>query len=141
MSRAWQAFLTTQPPSITHNALHIQWRYKDGSKVPFIAKKESLRKAEDDLAAYVARAAVGCDVLPLRGPLRETVKFMWAPHGDHAEGTPRIVKPDLDNLCKTLNDVLERQKVIADDAHVVDLRLVKAYATPPGIFVRIEEIR
>lgn len=142
MGRAWQAFIAMEPPTVTHNDLCIQWKQKKGgARVPYIAKTDRLRRAEADLASYVARAACDSCVLPLSGPLRETVRFMWEPTGRHGEGTARLERPDLDNICKTFNDVLEQCKVIDDDAHVVDLRMVKAYAHPAGIFVRIEELR
>lgn len=49
-------------------------------------------------------------------------------------------KPDLDNVAKGVLDALNGV-AYADDAQVVMLRATKIYATHPGVFVRLTEVR
>lgn len=43
---------------------------------------------------------------------------------------PAPVKPDVDNVAKLVLDALVKAGVLADDRHVVDLYVSKAYAAP-----------
>ena len=50
------------------------------------------------------------------------------------------VKPDLDKLCRLVNDGLVQGQLIKDDALIVRLTATKRYSTngqPAGVFVRI----
>lgn len=134
MSRAWQVHLTTPPPNLPHVTHEIRWRFRNGGKEPFIEHTDTIRKIEDNLAGYVIRAARGCDMLPLRGALRETVRFTWPISSDHRD-------TDMGGLCELLNRVLRRQKVFAETAHVVELRATERRSAHPGIQLRIEELR
>jgi Holliday junction resolvase RusA-like endonuclease len=50
-------------------------------------------------------------------------------------------KPDFDNFVKALLDALTAIKMWVDDCQVCDSRILKAYATEPGCFVRIIPIK
>jgi Holliday junction resolvase RusA-like endonuclease len=43
-------------------------------------------------------------------------------------------------VVKTINDVLENVGVIANDSRICDLRVIKAYSEPAGIWIFIEEL-
>ena len=138
MGRIIQGFLPVEPPSVTHNDLTVRYRpKKGGGQVPYVAKRDRLREAEDRIRPHIARLAPST---PLMGVLRETVKVVWECDGKHPAGSAKTTKPDVDNVIKTLNDLLETCRVIANDAMVADMRIVKMYGDVPGIWVRVEEM-
>lgn len=137
--RSWQAFLPLEPPTVTHNDLEAYMRRGRGGRlVPSIRKSAALHDAEERIAARVR--AAGPPAEPLSGALREEVRLCFAPRAGRAQGSPMADKPDLDNSIKTINDVLERERVIANDSRVVELLAAKAWSDPAGIYVRVEEI-
>ena len=137
-TRAVQAFLPFVPPRVTHNDLKASLKYVNGRPVPFIRKSDRLRRAEDDMRPHVAKIAPD---FPLRGPLRERVKICYPTGGKHGQGEPMTCKPDLDNWIKPFNDLLEECKVINNDAHIADVHVMKLWADPAGVWVRLEEIK
>jgi crossover junction endodeoxyribonuclease RusA len=88
--------------------------------------------------------------LMLDGPLRVIVDFrLCRPHGHHgAKGlrpsAPRWphVKPDIDKLLRSTLDGLTQAGVIADDARIVEVLAVKAYADsgPAGARITVESL-
>lgn len=67
----------------------------------------------------------------LTGPLTMTIKFYFARPKSKKAGTPHIVKPDIDNLAKSVLDGINKI-AYGDDAQVMDLQLVKEYASDPA---------
>lgn len=138
MGRTIQSFLPVRLTNISHNALEVRWRNDGrGGRVPYIGKSDRLRRAEDDIRPHVVRIA---PEVPLTGVLRETVKLVWPCDATHPRGAARTTKPDADNVVKTLNDVLQECHVIADDAMVADMRVIKMYGEVAGIWLRLEEL-
>lgn len=137
MGRVVQGFLPSPPPDVTHNDLVAYVTYANCKPVAKIRKSDRLKAEEDRLRPHMAKLAPD---RPLSGPLRATWKLVWPTDGKHAQGEPKITRPDADNVIKTLSDLMESCRVITDDAHVVDLRVMKAYGDPAGIWVRVEEM-
>lgn len=54
-------------------------------------------------------------------------------------GTLRTVKPDIDNLAKTVLDALNGTAWV-DDKQIIDLRVTKAYSTDDFTFIRVKEV-
>ena len=136
MARVVQAFVPVAPPTVTHNDLvaHVRANGRPG-----IRKSDRLREAEDALLPRLAGLAPSSG--PLSGPLRVTVRWCFPAAGTrHAQGEPHVCRPDMSNMLKTLEDVMQRAGVIADDSMVVEERLAKAWMDPAGIFVRAEEL-
>lgn len=129
-----QAFLAMVPPTVTHNDLEAA-RGRGGR--PYIRKSDRLREAE---GAYMARLAPLRPERPLSGPVRLVLRWCFPTGGAHAQGEPMADVPDLDNMCKTLQDCLVRAGIVSEDRRVVDLRLSKAWMDPAGVFVRAEEV-
>ena len=126
MARVVQAFVPVAPPTVTHNDLVA---YVRANGRPGIRKSDRLCEAEDALLPRLA------------GPLRVTVRWCFPAAGTrHAQGEPHVCRPDMSNMLKTLEDVMQRAGVIADDSMVVEERLSKAWMDPAGIFVRAEEL-
>lgn len=136
MARVVQAFVPVAPPTVTHNDLVA---YVRSNGRPGIRKSDRLREAEDALLPRLASLAPSSG--PLSGPLRVTVRWCFpAAATRHAQGEPHVCRPDMSNMLKTLEDVMQRAGVIADDSMVVEERLSKAWMDPAGIFVRAEEL-
>ena len=131
----WEAFLPMRPPTVTHNDLE-PFRRRDGSYG--IRKSDELHRAEDALDARIM--AAGPPVRPLGGPLRVTVAVCYQTDGRRPQGAPHTVRPDLDNLLKTIGDRLQECLVINEDANVCEWHATKAWADPAGVYVRVEEI-
>lgn len=138
MARAVQAFLPFLPPHVTHNDLEAYTYKRGGRTIAGIRKSDRLKGAEDMMRPYVERLA-RADACPMTGALRMTVKVCF-PRGDHEQGEPHTVPPDLDNFIKTFQDLCQRCHVIDNDSRVAELRACKVWADPPGVFVRFEEI-
>lgn len=135
MARSFAALL---PPDVTHNDLKAYVVMQDGKPSARIRKSDRLKEYESALTAHLSNMALTTETLD--GPLRETVKLCYPPTDSHRAGEPKTTKPDMDNVVKTINDVLENVGVIANDSRICDLRVIKAYSEPAGIFIRIEEL-
>ena len=138
--KAVRTFLPVEPPNVTHNDLIIKYKRVNGEKVAYIGKSDRLRAYEDQLRPHVERMRASMTSAPLDGPLREVIKLCYPTEGRHRQGEPKITKPDASNVEKTLNDLIESKGIIANDARVCDLRILKFYSDPAGIWVSISEI-
>ena len=121
------------PPSTTHNGLEVHRR---GGKAA-VGKSAALLEAEAKWEAHLARFA---PERPLRGPLRADLRLCWPTEGKHPQGTPKDTKPDLDNVEKTLWDVMQGLGYYAGDQQVADKHVAKMWADPAGVYLRLEEI-
>ena len=77
---------------------------------------------------------------PAAGPVVLEVKWCF-PRGAHADGEPRVTKPDTDNLQKLLKDCMTAVGFWADDAQVFVDVCQKFWAEIPGIWIRLTEGR
>lgn len=75
---------------------------------------------------------------PIEGPASLMVVWQY-PRGDHRQGEPKTSKPDTDNMVKLLKDQMTKLRFWEDDAQVYREQLVKIYADPCGIYVKINE--
>ena len=57
-----------------------------------------------------------------------------------SSSSPRRPKPDVDNVEKTVYDVMAKLGFFTNDAHVASSLTTKAWGEPQGIYVRIEQI-
>lgn len=89
------------------------------------------KKYEALVAACCRKAMSGDEAEILTGPLTMTIKFYFARPKSKKAGTPHIVKPDIDNLAKSVLDGINKI-AYGDDAQVTDLQLVKEYASDPA---------
>jgi Holliday junction resolvase RusA-like endonuclease len=86
-----------------------------------------------DCARLAAETAGGWEV-GRRVPLRVTVEAIHARPGrlfrvsDDAGRTPRVARPDVDNVAKAILDGLDQSGIWGDDAQVVDLVATKRHA-------------
>lgn len=129
-------FVAMIPPNTTHNDLEAITNKKTGKAR--IIKSQELRHAESRWEAHLAKFA---PTEPMKGAIRAQAKICWPTEGKHYQGEPMTNKPDLDNVEKTLWDVLAKLKFYTDDAHIVDKHTGKMWADPAGIWIRLEEIK
>lgn len=132
-----QAFLAVEPPTVTHNDLVV--RTGRGGR-PFVGKSDRLREAEGAILAAMARVRPAEPVGGRGEAVGVRVRLCYRPTGGHADGEPKTTRPDVDNVCKTLLDLMARAGVIADDAAVADLHASKAWSEPAGIWFRVSTL-
>ena len=141
MGRVVQVFLPFVPPTVTHNDLEAYTFKRKGKTRAGIRKSDRLKHEEERMWPYIERAARGWSCVPLKPPVRETLKICWPTEGKHEQGELRCDPPDLDNWMKTFNDLCEQCGIISNDAHIVRYKDVyKVWADPAGVFVRFEEV-
>ena len=82
---------------------------------------------------------------PLSGPIAVTLDIYWPwRKGDSAKvraggKIPCLVKPDCDNLAKTIIDVMVLLNFFARDQYVYFLRVTKWFSDSPGMTFIISE--
>lgn len=132
---AVEFFAPMRIPSTTHNDLVPVPMAHGGAR---IVKSEALREAETHWESHLARFAPD---MPLSGPLAADVRMCWKADARHPAGTPKCTKPDMDNVEKTLWDVLERLGFFEiGDQQVAFKQVAKLYDDVPGLYMRIEEM-
>ena len=127
-------FLPMIPPTSTKQTRGIR-RGKDG-KVQFYSRKDG--DAEEKLRAHLAPHRP-CE--PLRGALKVVVKWCFPVKGKHKDGEPYTNKPDVDNLCKSLYDIMTQLGFWEDDKQIYSAVTEKFWADIPGIYIRIEVVK
>jgi Holliday junction resolvase RusA-like endonuclease len=77
---------------------------------------------------------------PYTGAIRVCTKWLFPIRGQHKDGEPYTKKPDVDNLCKSMYDIMTRLGYWKDDAQIVSGITEKFWSKIPGIYVCIEEL-
>lgn len=121
------------PPTVTHNDLEPFMRRGKAS----IRKSAELHEAEEAWSAHLARHA---PETPLGGPICVEMRICWPTGGTHPQGAWHAVKPDADNVEKTVFDVMARLGYFEDDGRIALHTTAKLWSDPAGIYVRMEEI-
>lgn len=80
---------------------------------------------------------------PLTGALEMRLQFVFpfpksARKADKYEGSPKVSRPDWDNLAKTLQDCLTRLCFWQDDSQIVKAFVMKCYGEQPRITITIK---
>lgn len=121
------------PPAATHNAMEI---HRIGGR-PVLGKSAELEAAEAKWRAHLARHAPEA---PLAGPVFVEMRICWPTGGKHAQGSWHDVKPDADNVEKTVFDVMAGLGYFENDSRIALHATAKLWSDPAGIYVRMEEI-
>lgn len=77
---------------------------------------------------------------PYSSAIQVVVKWCFPLKGKHTDGEPHTSKPDVDNLCKALYDIMTRLHFWEDDKLIYSAVTEKFWAKVPGVYVRIEEV-
>jgi len=134
-------FVRCVPPRTTFQQKKVFYNAALG-RVQFV-KKKSLEQAEQDFMSLFAPHA---PKEPFRTAVRLGVVFVYPFRKTERKGVrerllvPMTVKPDFDNLSKTLCDVLTKLYFWTDDALVAEAHVSKFWGASPGILISIEEI-
>ena len=111
------------PPTATHNDMEI----------PRIAGKAAEAKWEAHLAKHAPQK-------PFDGPVAVEMRICWPTGGEHAQGSWHAVKPDADNVEKTVFDIMAKLGYFENDSRVALHSTSKLWSDPAGIYVRMEEL-
>ncbi len=126
-------FMSMIPPTSTHqqqghtvdkNGVHRFYNRSNG-------------EAEAKLAAHLIKHI---PPEPYTGAIEVIVKWCFPIKGRHKDGEPYTNKPDADNLCKSLYDIMSKLGYWKDDKQISSSITQKFWAEVPGIYIRIEEV-
>ena len=125
-------FLPMLPPTSTHqqvgHTIDKQGRHR------FYQRGNG--EAEAKLTAHLMKHI---PEQPYSGAIRVVVKWCYPRKAKHQSGEPYTNKPDVDNLCKALFDIMTRLHDWNDDKQIYSAVVEKFWADVPGVFVEIEE--
>lgn len=127
-------FVALDPTGPTHNDLEPVRRRGGGLG---IRKSDALRAHEDALAARIAPHR---PPEPFSRPVHVDMRICFPTGGRHPQGSPHAVRPDADNVEKTVFDILERFGFIRNDCLIASHCTAKAWSDPAGIWILIREI-
>ena len=111
-------------------------------RVQFV-KKKGLAEAEQDFMSLLISHV---PAEPFKAAVRLSVIFVYPFRKTDSQKTrnrllvPMTVKPDFDNLSKTLCDTMTKLQFWTDDSLVADGRVRKFWGERSGIHIRVEEI-
>ena len=92
---------------------------------------------EADWEAHLARHAPD---EPIDGAVSVKMTLLYGLPEGREQFEPKTTKPDVDNVEKTVYDVMATLGFFTNDAHVATSLTTKAWGEPQGIYVRIERI-
>ena len=124
-------FIDMIPPTATHQERGCV--IKDGKRKYY---DRGNGDAEQKLSAYLSRFR---PQQPYTGALQVIVKWCFPIKGKHRNGEPYTNKPDADNLCKALYDIMTKLGFWKDDSHIYSSITEKFWAQRPGIYIKIKE--
>lgn len=129
------------PPKHTAQASNKILKTKDGKY--FIGKKSDskAKQTQNDLISllYPYRPQK-----PLEGALKLEIKWVYPfrksePKKNRTGELYCYTRPDVDNLCKLLFDVMTRLGFWLDDSQIADLHFIKCWSDNPRIEIFIEQ--
>ncbi|GEM_PF-1177569 len=126
-------FMAMIPPTATKQARG--WGKTKSGKV--ISYDRANANAEGKLTAHLAKHI---PPTPYTGAIRVLVKWLFPLRWQHRDGEWYTNKPDADNLCKALYDIMTKLGYWKDDAKIASSITEKFWAEVPGIYVKIEEL-
>lgn len=133
MHEALEFFEPMRLPTKTHNELMPVRR---GAGLGII-KTPALLDAE---AAWEAHLGAHVPDEPFDGAVSVKMTLLYGLPDGREQFEPKTTKPDVDNVEKTVYDVMARLGFFTDDAHVATSLTTKAWGEPQGVYVRIERI-
>lgn len=125
-------FMDMIPPTATHQQKGCT--FKNGKRIYY---NRANGDAEEKLKAYLAKHI---PKTPFKYAIRLEVKWCFPINDVQTNGEPYTKKPDVDNLCKALLDIMTKLGFWKDDKQVYELYIGKYYSERPGIYIRISEV-
>lgn len=133
MTYAVEFFEPMKLPTKTHNEL---MPVKRGEGLSII-KTPELLDVEADWEAHLGRHVPEA---PIDGAVSVKMTLLYGLPDGKEQFEPKTTKPDVDNVEKTVYDVMAKLGFFTNDAHVASSLTTKAWGEPQGIYVRIEQI-
>lgn len=127
-------FMAMIPPTSTHQQ---QGHTVDKHGNHRIYKRRN-GEAEAKLTAYLTKYI---PERPYTGAIRVVATWCYPLKGKHYDGEPYINKPDVDNICKSLYDIMSKLKYWNDDKQIYSSTTEQFWAKIPGIYIKIEEFK
>lgn len=124
-------FMPMIPPTSTHQ--QMGHTVKNGQHRFY---QRGNGEAEAKLAAHLMKHI---PEQPYSGAVRVVVKWCYPRKAKHQDGEPYTNKPDVDNLCKALFDIMTKLHYWGDDKQIYSAVVEKYWADVPGVFVQITE--
>ena len=131
-SNSQHFFMAFSPPTATKQEHRIS---AQGGRVRMFPSP-AWEVAESDLAAHLEKYR---PERPIEGAVMLDVTWCF-PLSGHADGEPRVTKPDTDNLMKGLKDVMTSLGWWVDDAQVFSETCTKIWSLIPGIRIDIDVV-
>lgn len=78
--------------------------------------------------------------VPYAGPIRVITKWCFPLKADHKTGEWYTNKPDVDNVCKALYDIMSKLGFWKDDKQIASQVTEKFWSACPGIYIKIEDL-
>lgn len=130
-------FIPCIPPKTSHHHKKVFVKYgRDGVAHAAQADRPELNQARGDWLTMLMPHA---PLAPLGPPIALLLEFTWPWRASDSKRArllgriPCTVKPDADNMAKTLTDVLVMAGFLAHDAEVTDLTVRKWIGNRPGL--------
>lgn len=105
-----------------------------------VYKGAKTRKLREQLKLLFAKHA---PKEPIDYPVELTVMTVYPYRKQDEKKSPELVlmdrKPDADNIAKTIIDSLADALFFTNDSRVVNLRVIKAWGSQPGIGIQVSE--
>lgn len=130
---ALEFFMDMIPPTSTHQQ---QGHTVDKKGVHRFYKRNN-GEAEAKLTAFLCKHI---PEQPFTGPVQIIVKWCFPLRAKHFDGEPYTNKPDVDNLCKSLFDIMTKLHFWRDDKQIYSAVTEKFWAKRPGIYIKIKEV-
>jgi len=128
-----QFFMPMNPPTVTHQEKQVT----AVSGKPRFYEPAELKEARAKLSAHLASHR---PEVPMTGPLRCMVKWLFPRIKRAQHGQWKDTRPDTHNLDKLLFDVMTNLGFWNDDAQVASEIIEKFWSDTPGLFIQIEEL-
>lgn len=122
-------FMDMIPPTATHQQRGCT--FKNGKRIYY---NRANGDAEEKLKAYLSKHI---PATPFEFAVRLEVKWCFPIKDAQACGEPYVKKPDVDNLCKALLDIMTKLGFWKDDKQIYELHIGKYYSERPGIYIKI----
>lgn len=131
----FEFFMAMDPPTITAQEHKVM--VKNGK--PIFYDPPELKAARQKLTDHLAKHR---PEQPLEGPIELMVTWCFPTDDPKLYTSPRITKPDTDNLNKLFKDCMTKAGFWKDDAQVFREMIEKFWTTRKlaGIFVRVKQL-
>ena len=126
-------FMEMIPPTATHQ--------QQGVTVDLYGVRHFYKRRNGEAEARLAmHLKKHIPETPYIGAIQVTAIWYFQIKGKHKDGEPYTSKPDIDNICKSLYDIMSKLGFWGDDKQIVKAHTEKYWSDKPGIFIRIEEV-